>query len=468
MKLSVQEFLDSVNNKSTKKEYRYGIKKFIEWFGKTPEEILELRKDDLTQRPNENLIEYKNRAARFEKQIEKFHSYLLEQGYSINTSRNLTIGIRQLFRFYQMPVRMRAGSRVTKTVRTSKSFPLRIEHVREMFEVADLRERVILSLATDLGLRVGDFINIKKKDLPTLSQEAPISFDIMTGKEDVVAHGFLSQETVDLLKTYLPVLDQKKKDNPYLFASNGLSHMSDEWLNRLLQRLSEKAQIDIPNGKNLTFHCFRKMFLSTAIDSGIGLTAGKMLVGKSIATNDETYLTTVRLREKFLQLKKFLTIKPSTKPEEHEKVEELKGIVVKLQEEVNQQRTVTQTVTEENLKIKKELHTLNDIVNPLQPMLEFVNSFESPDAMMEFLEAIKERSATARQRAERMPKLTKKARELLHEAISDIIQKESERVKQLLSKKTGITNEDILQAAIQAARESIEEEYGIESGAKED
>lgn len=74
----------------------------------------------------------------------------------------------------------------------------------------------------------------------------------------------------------------------------------------------------------------------------------------------------------------------------------------------------------------------------------------------------------ARQRAERMPKLTKKARELLHEAISDIIQKESQRVKQLLSKKTGITNEDILQAAIQAARESIEEEYGIESGAEEE
>jgi hypothetical protein len=37
-----------------------------------------------------------------------------------------------------------------------------------------------------------------------------------------------------------------------------------------------------------------------------------------------------------------------------------------------------------------------------------------------------------------------------------------------LSQKTGITNEDILQAAIQAAKESIEEEYGIEIGAKEE
>ncbi|MCW3994092.1 MAG: hypothetical protein NWE85_05985, partial [Candidatus Bathyarchaeota archaeon] len=73
MELSVQEFLDSVSNKSTKKGYRYGLKKFIDWFGKSGEEILSHRKEDLTQRPQENLIDYKNRAIRFEKEIEKFH-----------------------------------------------------------------------------------------------------------------------------------------------------------------------------------------------------------------------------------------------------------------------------------------------------------------------------------------------------------------------------------------------------------
>jgi hypothetical protein len=59
-----------------------------------------------------------------------------------------------------------------------------------------------------------------------------------------------------------------------------------------------------------------------------------------------------------------------------------------------------------------------------------------------------------------MPRLPRKVKELLQEAISDIIQKESERVKQLLAEKIGITDEDILEAAIQAAKESIEEEYG--------
>jgi integrase len=383
MELSVKEFLDSVSNPNTKKEYRHGIKKFYEWFGKSAEEILELRKEDLTQRADENLIEYRNRAARFEKEIEKFHAYLLEQGYTVNTARNLTLGIRQLFRFYQMPVRIRAGSKVAKTIKTTKNFPLNIEHVRTMFKVADLRERVILSMATDLGLRIGDFIRIKKTELPPLDQEPPVPFDIMTNKEEVIAHGFLSQETTDLLKVYLPTLE-KKNSNPYLFPSNGNSHISDEWLNRLLQRLAEKAKISL-NGKSLTFHCFRKMFLSAAIDSGIGQTAGKKLCGKAIAQSDDTYLTTVNLRQKLIQLKRFLTIKEQPKVEA-EKIDSMKNAINKLQQDLTEQKMITETVSEENIRIKKK-------VEKLQPLSEFIDGFKDPETLQLFLNLLKTSTA---------------------------------------------------------------------------
>ena len=354
MELSVKEYLDSVANPLTRKEYRIGIRKFCEWFAKSPEEVLENRKDDLTQKAGENLIEYRNRAARFEKEIEKFHSYLLKQGYKANSARTLTIGIRQLFRYYQMPVRIRAGSKVSKTVKTSKNFPLRIEHVRKMFKVADLKAKIILSTATDLGLRISDFIQIKKSDLPSMKAETPIAFEVMTNKEETVAYGFLSDETVQLLKLYLPTL---KSENLYLFPSNGKTHVSDEWLNRLLKKLSDKAQIDL-NGKSLTFHCFRKMFLSTSIDSGIGLTAGKKLCGKAISQSDDTYLTTVKLRAKFIQLKRFLTIQKPRKPANHEQLEAFEDVVSKLQKEVTQQKLITDTITKENLRMEKELKYL--------------------------------------------------------------------------------------------------------------
>lgn len=369
MELSAQAFLDSVSNPNTKKEYRHGLNKFCGWYKKTAEEVLDLRKDDLTQIIGENVVDYRNRASRFEKEIERFHSYLLANGLSINTARTQTLGIRQLFRYYEMPIRFRNGSKIAKTVKTTKNFPLTIEYVRKMFEVADLRERVILSMATDLGLRVSDFIELKKTDLPPLDQEPPISFDLMTGKENVVANGFLSRETVDLLKVYLPTLE-KKNGNPHLFPSNGESNITDGWLNTLLHRLAGKAKINL-NGKSLTFHCFRKMFLSAAIDSGIGLTAGKKLCGKTVAQSDDTYLTTVNLRQKFVQLKRFLNIKEQPMLET-EKLEPLKKAINMLQEELTQQRLITETISEENVRTKKE-------IGKMQPLMAFVESLRNQD-----------------------------------------------------------------------------------------
>lgn len=355
MDMSVQEFMDSLSNPRTRKNYSYSLRKFVEWYGKSADEILALRKEDLTQKAGENLIDYKNRAVRFQKEIEKFHSHLLEQGYSINSARNLTLGIRQLFRFYQMPIITRTGSNVSRTVQTSRNFPLTIEHVRKMYKVANLKERTILSLAVDLGLRISDFLSIKKSDLPSLDEEAPIAFDLLTQKEKVTAKCFLSQESVDLLRTYLPAI-QKKKNNVFLFASNGKTHVSDESIGKMLKKLAAKAQINL-NGKRLTFHCFRKMFLSACIDSGVGLTAGKLLIGKSIRKSDAAYLTTVKLREKFIQLKRFLSINEQAKIET-EKIEFFEKTINHLQEQLTSQKIINETVTKKNLELEKQIEKL--------------------------------------------------------------------------------------------------------------
>jgi len=369
--MSVQEFMNSINNKSTKKGYRFGLNKFVKWYGKSADEILRLRKEDLTQRSGENLIDYKNRAVRFQKEIEKYHSYLLESGYSINSARNLTLGIRQLFRFYQMPITTRIGSDVSRTVQTSRNFPLTIEHVRKMFKVANLKERVIMSLAVDLGLRISDFLSIKKTDLPDLDGEAPLAFDLLTQKEKITAKCFLSQESVDLLKTYLPTI-QKKKNNVFLFASNGRAHVSDESVGKMLKKLAAKAQINL-NGKSLTFHCFRKMFLSASIDSGVGLTAGKLMCGKAVRQSDSTYLTVVKLKEKFIQLKKFLSINEEVKIET-EKIETFEKTINYLQEQLTSQKIVSEAVAKKNLELESRMEELTKGHLSLQ---------ESVDKMME-------------------------------------------------------------------------------------
>ena len=275
-----------------------------------------------------------------------------------------------------MDVKVRSGSNLNRAVKTQRNFPLTIEHVRKMYAVANFRERVVLSMATDVGLRIGDFLEIKKDCLPDLSLESPISFHVMTSKEDVLAKGFLSQETVDLLKKYLVNLPE---DNPYLFPSSRKAPqpISKTQLGNLLRDLAEKAGIKINNNKRLTFHCFRKMFLSAAIDSGIGLTVGKILCGKTVDNSDSTYLTTIKLKQHFIQLKRFFTINQQPKVET-EKLESLKKAINRLQEDLSTQKIIAETVSEENHKLKLQIEDLKKSQSGLETRVDkMANLFQA-------------------------------------------------------------------------------------------
>jgi hypothetical protein len=64
-----------VRVRGAKKIYKMCLKKFLEWYGKSAEEVLKERKDDLTQRPNKDLVTYRNRASNYSKIIERFHAH---------------------------------------------------------------------------------------------------------------------------------------------------------------------------------------------------------------------------------------------------------------------------------------------------------------------------------------------------------------------------------------------------------
>lgn len=124
------------------------------------------------------------------------------------------------------------------------------------------------------------------------------------------------------------------------------------------------------------------MYLSTSIDSGIGLTAGKKLCGKAIAQSDDTYLTTVNLRQKFIQLKKFLSITEQPRLD-IEKIEPLKNAINKLQSDLTEQKTITDVISEENQKIRKlldergkELEVVKNELSALSSMIKQVANSE--------------------------------------------------------------------------------------------
>jgi len=300
--MTVEGFMEYINetlSKNTVAQYRIGINAFSEWYGKTPNEILEERRQDWA---STDLFQKK----RFVREIEKFHKHLIEKGYTINSCRTMCLGIMQLFRFYEMPVTIPTGSDVSKTVQSTKDFIPTAEQYRQMYKVSDdLRGKLIISLGKDLAWRMGDFVNIKKDMLPNLDADPPLGFDLITTKEDILAKSFISAETVELLKQWLPTLTT---DNPYLFASNGQGHIDEDTVNRILRDLAAKAEIKIPKNKRLRFHAFRKRFLTTCADLSIDVNIAKIMCGKDVEASMLAYLSEVEHRKAFLKVQDVLNL----------------------------------------------------------------------------------------------------------------------------------------------------------------
>lgn len=289
--MKVEDFLDYIReakSKATFKNYTQGLKKFVEWYGKDENTILKERFEDLQSTDQ-------NKRKRFNREIEKFHRHLKNLGHPQNTAVAYTEGIRQLFRYFDMDIK-NLPSEVTRKTTSIKDYVPTVSQYRDMFNCGNVLDRTIISMALDLGWRIGDFVKIRKDMLPSLEQQAPIAFDLITEKEEVISQSFLSAQTVQLLKTYLNTL---RKENPYLFPNGNGSHYDPEAIGKRLKVLAKKAKIHIPKGKRLRFHCFRKRFLSECANLKIDINTAKILVGKSVSKDMLTYLSEVEHKKAF-------------------------------------------------------------------------------------------------------------------------------------------------------------------------
>jgi integrase len=293
---TVEEFLKHLRetkSKNTYLAYDQAIRKFSEFYGKTPNEILEERKRDWV---SGDLHQKK----RFAREIERFHKWLLEKGYTINSATTLATNFCALFTFYEMPI-TDLPSEVVQKVPTTKDFVPTREQYQAIFRIADnLRDKLIISMGLNLAWRIGDFAKIRKDMLPDLEQDAPILFELITEKEKVIAKSFLAQETVDLLKEYMPIV--QNNPNPYLFPSNTEGYFTEESINRTLKDLAEKASIKIPKNKRLRFHAFRKRFLAECANASIDVNTAKVLCGKDVEDSMLAYLSEVEHREAFIKV----------------------------------------------------------------------------------------------------------------------------------------------------------------------
>jgi integrase len=282
------EYYRKSKSPNTAKSYAIGLNKFCKWIGKTPTEILIEHKSNLA---SSDVL----RGRYYHDKVEEFVKVLQQQGLGVNTARTNSIGVCQFFRYYSVPI----GASF-KTVVTKKTIIPDISEFRRMYNIADLRGKLIYSLGLDLAWRIDDFINLKKSDIPDLNQECPIQIEKLTAKEKELSSTFISCESVALLKEWMPSLPE---DNEYLFPNRNHGHIDTDVVYDYLHDLSKRIGMKIPQGKHFSFHSFRKRFLSTATTLGIDRDVKDLLVGKSVGQSHETYYGDAKLKDAFVKIR---------------------------------------------------------------------------------------------------------------------------------------------------------------------
>jgi integrase len=281
----IDDWLSAIPSPYTRKTYKAGIKKFEAFYGEGIETLIKK-----TERETGRIIE-------------KFYVWLKDNGHGQNTCRNLVNSPIQFLKYFGNEPKYRKSLGLYRTVPTTRDHRAKIQEIQAMAKLADLREQILLEIYL-LGLRIGDVSTLEWQTFD-VSGECPISIQIMTRKEEVVARSFVTEEFKNLLEKYLPLLD---KSNKYLFQSKRKMHLSTKQINNIFKKLVERA--GIKNHGLFRWHTGRKLFLRSCAELGISSWSAKLIVGKSIPASDDTYVHDAELKGDFLKISKVLRLFP--------------------------------------------------------------------------------------------------------------------------------------------------------------
>jgi len=280
----VNDWLEGIPSKATRKSYLNGIKTFEKFYGKGVE----------------TLIGKKDAG----KVVEKFFSWMKEtEGYKQNTARVKANAVIQFLKFHDTQVKYRKSIGIFNTEIAVGEHPLSVSELQEMGSVANLKEQVVLEVFM-MGLRVSDAARLGWKLFDLGDQDAPVAIEILTRKKGQVAKTFISMEFKEILEKYLRTID---KDNNYLLQSARKGHLDEETLNWTLKDLAKRASLKLRG--NLHWHCGRKLFMRTAASLGVNQWNARMMVGKAVSKDILTYVNGVNLAKDFLKVSNVLRLK---------------------------------------------------------------------------------------------------------------------------------------------------------------
>lgn len=228
----VDLFISTLNSENTKKCYRRDIAAMLNLIGK--------KEEDITV---EDMLTWKESL----------------KSQSTATMARKIASIKMYFNFlYTNKVIVDDPATVLKAprVHNKEKDPLDAKEIKELLEAAkNPRDRAIISLMCNTGLRVSELVNIKLEDI----QDANI---VVTGKGNKQRIVHMNSTTQEYIHEYFKV---RKDTIANLFVSNQGTKMNPRALNNTLKVCAKRAGID----KNIHNHLMRTTAATLYLDNDI-------------------------------------------------------------------------------------------------------------------------------------------------------------------------------------------------------
>ena len=206
-----------------------------------------------------------------------FHFSKKEMGFSYSMMKQLLASVKFLYHeVLKEPIDFDFNIKIKKPSTIPEV--LSVEEVQRLLNsFKNLKHKAIFTLCDSAGLRLGEILNIKIKDID--SDRMQIRITQAKGKKD--RYSLLSPKVLELLRKY--VTEYKPKE--YLFEGQSGGKYSSASVQQLMRKHRTKANIK----KKATPHTLRHSFATHLLDNGTDIRFIQELLGHQHISTTQIY-----------------------------------------------------------------------------------------------------------------------------------------------------------------------------------
>ena len=311
----------------TKQRYQEYFNEFLSFVGKTPDELIVQRQQDLLN-PDRKI------QRRIESLLLAFLAKKKAEGYAVATRQIYFASIRSFFEIHYFPLIMRKGDYPTGdsngVKRATKEAILKVlnnKHQRNKLTI-----KALMLFIKDSGLRVSDVRRLNYGDIAKQLEngETTIQLNIITEKTNLLAKTFIGEEAIQALKEYLEARKQGSKDSrnvePEIITKD--SPLFKVWTKGEIKRYSRhslsslmrEAFVNV-NEDRMSAHSLRKKLQTDLEKAGINSNWIDQILGHQLINSRDAYSlpTDEELKEAYMKAYRYIKVYPEVKIPTEEK-----------------------------------------------------------------------------------------------------------------------------------------------------